>query len=97
MPTYPDTSRAVTQIRGSIFTALAEKLRAFKGEVYPLHVGDTWMEPVEGSRMEDLRIAELPGMHRYSQPEGLPRLVDCLVERARRRPPASRTSARACW
>ena len=82
MPTYPDTSRAVTQIRGSIFTALAEKLRAFKGEVYPLHVGDTWMEPVEGSRMEDLRIAELPGMHRYSQPEGLPRLVDHLVERA---------------
>jgi N-succinyldiaminopimelate aminotransferase len=82
MPRFPDTSRAVTQIRGSIFTALAEKLRAFKGEVYPLHVGDTWMEPVEGSRMEDLHIAELPGMHRYSQPEGLPRLVDLLVERA---------------
>ena len=82
MPTFPDTSRAVTQIRGSIFTALAEKLRAFEGEVYPLHVGDTWMEPVVGSRMEDLHIAELPGMHRYSQPEGLPRLVDHLVERA---------------
>ena len=48
MPRHPDTSRAVTQIRGSIFTALAEKLRAFKGEVYPLHVGDTWLEPVEG-------------------------------------------------
>lgn len=82
MPGFPDTSRAVTQIRGSIFTALAEKLRAFKGEVYPLHVGDTWMEPVSGSRMEDLHVAELPGMHRYSQPEGLPRLVDRLVERA---------------
>ncbi|HVR30304.1 MAG TPA: pyridoxal phosphate-dependent aminotransferase [Thermoanaerobaculia bacterium] len=82
MPTYPDTSRAVSEIRGSIFTALAEKLRAFQGEVYPLHVGDTWLEPVEGARMEDLRIAELPGMHRYSQPEGLPRLVDLLAARA---------------
>ena len=82
MPTYPDTSRAVTQIRGSIFTALAEKLRAFKGEVYPLHVGDTWLEPAPGSRMEDLHTAELPGMHRYSQPEGLPRLVDLLAARA---------------
>jgi N-succinyldiaminopimelate aminotransferase len=82
MPAYPDTSRAVTQIRGSIFTALADKLRAFQGEVYPLHVGDTWLEPVEGSRMEDLRTAELPGMHRYSQPEGLPRLVDLLAARA---------------
>jgi len=82
MPAYPDTSRAVSQIRGSIFTALAEKLRAFKGEVYPLHVGDTWLEPVEGARMEDLRVAEHPGMHRYSQPEGLPRLVDLLAARA---------------
>jgi aspartate/methionine/tyrosine aminotransferase len=32
--------------------------------------------------MEDLHIAELPGMHRYSQPEGLPRLVDLLAARA---------------
>jgi N-succinyldiaminopimelate aminotransferase len=82
VPAYPDTSRAVSEIRGSIFTALADQLRAFRGEVYPLHVGDTWLEPVEGSRMEDLRIDEHPGMHRYSQPEGLPRLVDLLVARA---------------
>jgi N-succinyldiaminopimelate aminotransferase len=82
VPGFPDTSRAVSQIRGSIFTALAEKLRAFKGEVYPLHVGDTWLEPCVGCRMEDLTVAELPGMHRYSQPEGLPRLVDLLVARA---------------
>jgi N-succinyldiaminopimelate aminotransferase len=82
MPAFPDTSRAVSEIRGSIFTALAEKLRAFQGEVYPLHVGDTWLEPVEGARMEDLRVAEHPGMHRYSQPEGLPRLVDLLAARA---------------
>lgn len=85
MPTYPGKSGSVSEIRGSVFTALAAKLRAFPGEVFPFHVGDTWLEPAPGARMEDLRVGEHPGMHRYSQPEGLPALVDLLVEDVRAR------------
>jgi N-succinyldiaminopimelate aminotransferase len=33
--------------------------------------------------MEDLRVAEHPGMHRYAPPQGLPGLLDALVERTR--------------
>jgi N-succinyldiaminopimelate aminotransferase len=68
-----------------VFTALAAKLQAFPGEVFPFHVGDTWLSPPEGSRMEDLSEVSHPGMHRYSQPEGLPILVDRLVERVTER------------
>ena len=53
-------------------------------ELFPLHVGDTWLEPPEGCRMEDLHTAEYPGLHRYpSDTRGIPPLVDALVERTR--------------
>ncbi len=48
MPRYPDTSFSVQGIGGSVFTALAHKLASFDGEVFPFHVGDTWLEPPEG-------------------------------------------------
>jgi N-succinyldiaminopimelate aminotransferase len=60
----------------------------------PLNVGDTWMEPFVGGRMEDLRQADHPGLNRYSPPRGLPALVDALVEklRSRNRLPCERSS-----
>ena len=35
--------------------------------------------------MEDLRVAEYPGMHRYAPPQGMPALLDAIVERVRAR------------
>ena len=81
MPRFPDYSATVAKIRASIFSSLAHRLAAYRGEVYPLHVGDTWMEPAVGSRMEDLSVQDFPGMHRYSQPQGLPDLLEALAER----------------
>lgn len=81
MPRHPDVARSVASVAGSVYSGLAHRLAAFEGETYPLHVGDTWMEPPEGSRMEDLTVAEHPGMHRYAKPHGLPALLDALVAR----------------
>ncbi len=85
MPRHPNYSPSVQHIAGAVYSALAHRLASHKGEVYPLHVGDTWMEPAEGARMEDLRVAEYPGMHRYAQPQGMPALIDAIVERVRER------------
>lgn len=49
----------------------------------PLNVGDTWMDPFVGGRMEDLRQADHPGMNRYSPTRGLPEFVDAIVEKVR--------------
>ncbi len=68
-------------MQGSLFSQLAHRLQNFDGEVYPLHVGDTWMEPATGCRMQDLDVAEHPGMHKYAAPHGLGVLLDALVER----------------
>jgi aspartate aminotransferase len=85
MPRHPRFSPSVAEISGAVYSALAHRLAGFRGEVYPLHVGDTWMEPAAGCRMEDLTVAEWPGMHRYAPPQGMPALLDALVERARQR------------
>ena len=70
-------------MEGSLFSKLAARLKTLEGEVYPLHVGDTWMEPADGCRMQDLRIDQHPGMHRYSSPHGLPLLLERVVNRHR--------------
>lgn len=85
MPRNPRFSPSVDDIAGSVYSALAHRLATHRGEVYPLHVGDTWMEPAEGCRMEDLRVAEYPGMHRYTAPQGMPALLDAIVEQTRER------------
>jgi N-succinyldiaminopimelate aminotransferase len=60
-------------------------MHAHPGPLFPLHIGDTWMEPFEGGRMQDLRVEDRPGMHRYCDTQGIPDLIDALVEKLRRR------------
>lgn len=79
MPRHPRTSASVAPIGESVFSALADRVERATGTVYPLHVGDTWLEPPEGCRMEDLAAAEHPGMHRYTSPRGLPALVEAIA------------------
>ncbi|MGE0639287.1 MAG: pyridoxal phosphate-dependent aminotransferase [Thermoanaerobaculia bacterium] len=83
MPRPPGSASHLRSIPPSVYSALAHRLEQYRGETYPLHVGDTWMEPAAGCRMEDLRVAEHPGMHRYTSVHGLPALLDAVVERER--------------
>lgn len=86
MPRHPDLSGSLAAIQGSVFSSLAHRMRDFSGEVYPLHVGDTWLEPVIGCRMQDLSVEDHPGMHRYAPPQGIHALIDAVAKRS-----ASRT------
>lgn len=83
MPKPPAAARHLTAVPPSVYSALAHRLESFAGERFPLHVGDTWMEPPAGCRMEDFTVARHPGMHRYTSVHGLPGLLDAIVERER--------------
>ena len=83
MPRAPQIASHLAAIPASVYSSLAERLGRHVGETYPLHVGDTWMEPAAGCRMEDLTVAEHPGMHRYASVHGLPALLDAIVESER--------------
>ncbi len=83
MPRPPRISPAIDAIPGAIFSPLADRISRATDEILPLHVGDTWMEPVAGARMQDLCVDTHPGMHRYIDTQGLPALVDAIVEKVR--------------
>jgi aspartate/methionine/tyrosine aminotransferase len=85
MPRHPKVTSLLSGVERSVFSSLAHRLHSHEGEVFPLHVGDTWLEPAEGCRMEDLRVDEYPGMHRYAPPQGIPELLDAIVDRTRAR------------
>ncbi len=83
MPRHPAVAPSVAAMPGSIYSSLAHRLGQRAGETFPLHVGDTWLPPAQGCRMEDLRVAEQPGLHNYAPIAGLPSLIDAIVERQR--------------
>ena len=70
---------------GAVYSPLADRAEAQRGPIFPLHVGDTWLEPAVGARMEDLRTDEIEGLHRYLDTRGLPALVDTVVDKVRGR------------
>lgn len=82
---FPHAAPHLSALPGSVYSDLVERLAAHDGPVYPLHVGDTWMEPLAAAQAQALQTADHPGMHRYSPPRGLPALVDALVEKLRAR------------
>ncbi len=85
MPRPPQLSPIAAAIKGSVYSSVLHRLAARDGEIYPLHVGDTYLEPPEGCRMEDFTVSAHPGLHRYAPPQGLPALVGAVVERLRAR------------
>jgi N-succinyldiaminopimelate aminotransferase len=70
---------------GAVYSPFAHRLHEHPGPLFPLHVGDTWLEPWEGARMEALRTTAYPGLHRYVDTRGIPPLVDALVDKLRAR------------
>ncbi len=83
MPRHPSVTPSVAAMPGDVYSSFAGRLATYRGEIYPLHLGDTWLDPAPGCRLEDLRLAENPGMYRYPAAQGLPSLLEAIVERER--------------
>ena len=80
MPKYGAFSDWISGAKSSVYSTLAKRLQDYAGETYPLHIGDTFMEPAAGCRMEDFDVDTNPGMHRYSSVQGHRPLLERLVE-----------------
>ena len=70
MPRPPSIASAISDLSANVFSKFIPKIAALSGEVFPLHIGDTWLEPVV--KMQDLISSDNPGLHRYSRPVGHP-------------------------
>ncbi|MCK6519802.1 pyridoxal phosphate-dependent aminotransferase [Myxococcota bacterium] len=83
MPRPPNVTPEVAAMPGAIFSKLQARIQSHPGPLFPLHVGDTWLDPVEGARMEDLTLSTQPRLHHYVSPQGEPALIEALVEKLR--------------
>jgi aspartate/methionine/tyrosine aminotransferase len=82
-PSQQRASAAVSAMPGAVYTPF--DLSQATRPVIALHVGDTWMEPFAGARMQDLSERDFPGLHRYVETRGIPALVDAVVQKVRER------------
>lgn len=85
MPRFPRTSHTNETLSAGVFSRFAQRLADFRGHTFPLHVGDTWREPLEAARAEAQRTAETPHLHTYSPVQGEPALVAAAVRKVKAR------------
>ena len=63
-----------------VYSNLAERARARNAEVFSLHVGDTYRDPVMAARAEAQKSSAHPGLHKYAPVRGEPALIDAFIE-----------------
>ena len=89
----PPLAPATRAMPGAIYSPFADRI-ADRGApdssapghpIYPLHVGDTWRDPLPAARVEHLRSEDHPRLHAYSDTRGLPELLERLSAKLRDR------------
>ena len=81
MPRPPYVNSHISAMPSGVFSKFSGAISQLKPPIYPLHIGDTYLEPASGARMEDIRTAAFSGVHRYSKSEGLPGLIKAVSAR----------------
>jgi N-succinyldiaminopimelate aminotransferase len=63
-----------------VYSDLEQRALANNDEIYRLHIGDTYRDPVAAARAEHQLSAEHPGLHRYAPVHGEPSLIDAFLD-----------------
>ena len=80
MPRFPHASRTVGAMPSGVFSKVAHRIAAIETERYPLHVGDTYLEPAPGCHLSDFSSESYPLVHTYAPPRGHPVLLDAIAQ-----------------
>lgn len=67
-------------LRPSLYARVLSRLAAYGGEVYPFHIGETWLLPTAAVQ-DALREADDRSVHRYGHPQGIAPLREALAAR----------------
>lgn len=85
MPRFPRLSPSSQGLSNQVFGDLVRRAHQRSGPLYPLHVGDTWLEPVESVQRELQRKDHPPGLYRYAPVQGEPCLLDAIEDHLQER------------
>ncbi|MGD8858620.1 MAG: pyridoxal phosphate-dependent aminotransferase [Myxococcales bacterium] len=84
MPRFPSLAGSADGLSDRVFGQRAPGVKP-ADHVYPLNVGDTYRQPPEVARVEQLRAGEHPRLYNYSPVQGEPALLDAIVDKVERR------------
>ena len=79
MPRFPHISEHAQAVSHRVYSQLEQRARAKNEQIFALHVGDTYRDPVVGARAEHQLSSEHPGLHKYAPVRGEPTLIDAFV------------------
>lgn len=83
MPRFPSAAGTTGTLSDKVFSQLAHRARERGGYVHPLHVGDTYMDPMPAAMAEAQRSDALPNLHKYAPVQGIPTLLQAVRGRLR--------------
>lgn len=83
MPRHPHVAPSSSGLSDQVFSALVARARALGKPVHPLHVGDTYRDPLPMAQAEAIRSADHPRLHNYAPVQGEPVLLDAVRARLR--------------
>ena len=76
----PELSSRLGRVGRSVYSQLLDRLSAYEGEVYPLHVGDTYLPPaISIAEAKELQSTQTQA-HRYTPVKGTDHLISTAVE-----------------
>lgn len=85
MPRHPRVSHTTESLSSGVFSQLARKAREHHGRIYPLHVGDTYLDPLSPARAEAQRTIDHERLHNYAPVQGEPTLLATIAQRLEQR------------
>lgn len=78
MPRSPHVAQSARALSDRVFSRLAQLAKERGKPVHPLHVGDTYLEPLAAAMAEAQRTAEHARLHNYAPVQGEPMLLDAI-------------------
>ena len=72
----PSLSPRLGRVGRSVFSQLLHRLSQYQGKIYPLHVGDTYLEPAVSLDDSELKEERASLVHRYTPVRGAPSVVE---------------------
>lgn len=85
MPRFPNISPHADGVSPRVYSSLASRAQERAGVVFPLHVGDTYREPIVTARAESQLSRDVAGLHKYAPVQGEPALIDAFLGFVRER------------
>ncbi len=81
-------AQRIAGLRPSLYARVLSRLQSYSGEIYPFHIGETWLLP-DPLVKQALRDIDDRAVHHYGHPQGIPELREAIANHVSRQGPAT--------